>query len=43
MEEMAASGGGTEGDLGEVLSCIWRSFGEFDDVQVSGEGDDGGI
>ena len=40
-EEKAASGGGTEVELGEGLSGLCNSFVECDDVQVSGEGDDG--
>ena len=41
-EDKVASGRGTVGDLREGLSGLWLSFGEFDGVQVSGEGDDGG-
>ena len=37
----ADDGGGTAGELGEVLSGIWRTFGECDGVDISGKGDDG--
>ena len=41
-EEKAVSGGGIEGELGEGLSGLWKTFGKCDGVQVSGKGDDGG-
>ena len=41
-EEKADIRGGTVGELGEGLSGLWRSFGEYDGIQVSAEGDDGG-
>ena len=41
-EEKAVSGGGIEGELGEGLSGLWRTFGKCDGVKVSGKGDDGG-
>ena len=40
VEEKAASVGGNAGDFGEVLSSLWRSFENFDGVQVYGKGDD---
>ena len=40
-EEKAVSGERIEGELGESLSGLWRTFGKCDGVQVSGKGDDG--
>ena len=34
--------GRTVGELREGLSGLWKTFGEFDGVQISGKGDDGG-
>ena len=42
-EEKAVGGGETAGELGEGLSGLWCTFRECDDVQISGEGDYGGI
>ena len=33
-EERVLSGGGSEGELGEGLSGLWRTFGKCDGVQV---------
>ena len=41
-EEKAVSRGGIEGELGEGLSVLWRTFGKCDGVQVSGKVDDDG-
>ena len=41
-EEKVDIGGGTAGEIGEGLSGLWFSFGEYDGVQLSGEGDNGG-
>ena len=42
-EEKVDIGGGTAGEIGEVLSGLWCSFEECAGVQVSREGDNGGI
>ena len=39
-EDKEVSGEGTAGELREGLPGLWCSFVEYDDVQVSGEGDD---
>ena len=41
-EYKAVSGGIIEGELGEGLSGLWRTFGKCDGVQVYSKGDDGG-
>ena len=40
-EEKAISGGGIEGELGEGLSGLLRTFGKCDGVQIYWKGDDG--
>ena len=40
-ESKAAGKGGTEVDIVEGLSGIWRSFRECDTVKISREGNDG--
>ena len=40
-EENTVSRGGIEGDIGEGLSGLSRTFGKCDGVQVSGKGNDG--
>ena len=42
VEDKADSGGGIEGELGEGLSGLWKTFLKCDDVQISGKSDDGG-
>ena len=42
MEANEAGGGGTVGDLVEGLSGLWRTFGEYEGVQISGKGANGG-
>ena len=40
--DKAVSGGIIEGELGEGISGLWRTFGKCDCVQVSGKVDDRG-